>query len=319
MGAHVTIRTPGRQPFTVLLDDRLEFGRDCAGVLIADPRVSRRHVELVPGTAGTVLVTDLGSSNGTTVDGETIVDPTPVGAGGVVVIGDTELEIAAANNTSTTSRTEIRKPADAASSIERVAAAVDPGEWSPEVLGVSDEPGTLTVMFTDIEASTERAVSMGDQAWYELLGRHHALVTAHVSAHRGRIVKHQGDGYMACFRSARAALLTCIGIQRDLARQAETDPTNAIAVRMGLHTGEVLVADDGDLFGKHVVVAARVGAAAVGGEVLVSSIVRQIAEPRGDIVFVDPQVIELKGIDAAETVWTVDWRRFPTTPERVQR
>jgi class 3 adenylate cyclase len=151
---------------------------------------------------------------------------------------------------------------------------------------------------------------MGDQAWYELLRRHEELVSAHIAAHRGRIVKHQGDGYMCCFRSARSALLASIGIQRDLERQRAADPVDAIAVRMGLHTGEVLVSDDGDLFGKHVVVAARIGAAAVGGEVLVSEIVRQIAEPRGDISFVDQKVIALKGITDVETVWVVDWRAF---------
>ncbi len=310
----VTVRTPGRQVFTVLVDARLEFGRDCDGVIVADPRVSRRHVAL-DARNDRVVVTDLDSSNGTMVDGVAICEPTALGPGALVVIGDSELRLVAGAEAAAKPRTEMRTSIGAPSSIQRVADAVEPNEWSPDILGVSDEPGTLTVMFTDIEASTERAVRMGDQGWYELLGRHHEHVTAHVSAHRGRIVKHQGDGYMCCFRSARAALLACIGIQRDLARQAEADPVNAIAVRMGLHTGEVLVADDGDLFGKHVVVAARVGAAASGGEVLVSAIVRQIAEPRGDIAFVDPQSLALKGFADAEMVWTVDWRGFPAPPD----
>ena len=75
-----------------------------------------------------------------------------------------------------------------------------------------------------------------------------------------------------------------------------------------MHTGEVVVDDGGDLFGKHVVVAARIGALAEGGEILVSSLVRQIAEPRGDITFVSPRDVELRGISGIETVWTVDWR-----------
>ncbi len=310
MGSLVTVRTPGRQPITVVIDGRLEFGRDCAGMLVADQRVSRRHVALGPGAAGGVVATDLGSSNGTQVDHVNITGPTAVEPGGVIVIGDTELHVLADVAPATPVGTEIRRASAEESSIERVAAAVDPTDWPVEVLGVGNEPGTLTVMFTDIESSTERAVRMGDQAWYELLRRHEELVSAHVQAHRGRIVKHQGDGYMCCFRSARSALLASIGIQRDLERQGTADPPNAIAVRMGLHTGEVLVADDGDLFGKHVVVAARIGAAAAGSEVLVSEIVRQIAEPRGDISFVDPQVIPLKGITDVETVWLVDWRAF---------
>ena len=116
-------------------------------------------------------------------------------------------------------------------------------------------------------------------------------------------MKHQGDGYMLCFRSARSAILASIGIQRDLTRTEWSPHEPRLRVRMGLHTGEVLVDDDGDLFGKHVVVAARIGAIAEGGEILVSSLVRQIAEPRGDITFVNPRAVELQGIVDAETVW----------------
>ena len=66
------------------------------------------------------------------------------------------------------------------------------------------------------------------------------------------------------------------------------DRPTELRVRIGLHTGEVLVDDGGDLFGKHVVVAARIGASPQGGEILVSSLVQQIAEPRGDLVLHSP-------------------------------
>ncbi len=75
-----------------------------------------------------------------------------------------------------------------------------------------------------------------------------------------------------------------------------------------MHTGEVVMDDSGDLFGKHVVVAARIAALADGGEILVSSLVRQIAEPRGAVTFVSPRDVELRGISGVETVWTVNWR-----------
>ena len=136
------------------------------------------------------------------------------------------------------------------------------------------------------------------------------MVSAHVEGHRGRIVKNQGDGYMMCFRSARAALLSSMGIQQDLARRVETDPDRAIRVRMGLHTGEVLVGDDGDLFGKHVVVAARIGSLAEGGEILVSSLVRQIAEARGDLPFAAPREVQLRGIAGVEMVSSLEWTAF---------
>jgi class 3 adenylate cyclase len=164
------------------------------------------------------------------------------------------------------------------------------------------------VVFSDIESSTELAVALGDTRWFELLGEHHRLVTAHVDAHRGRIVKNQGDGYMLCFRSARQALLACIGLQRDLDRASiGTDLGEQLRVRMGAHTGEVMMQDDGDLFGKHVIVAARIGALAEGGQVLVSNLVKQIAEPRGDIPFGPAMEARLKGIEGPTLVHEIDW------------
>jgi adenylate cyclase len=308
----VTVRVPQRRPFTLVLDRRLEFGREGESIVIADSQVSRRHVALQPDADGRVLVSDLDSSNGTTVDGVRVGEPMLVTPGRIVRIGNTTLEIGqadvgsrAASYTQMHSQVPDRPP----TSIDLVAESVS-GSVSAHVLGVEHEAGTLTIVFSDIESSTKMAVALGDRAWFEVLRRHHALVSAHVEAHGGRIVKHQGDGYMMCFRSARAAIMASIGIQRDLERDAEADQENPIRVRMGLHTGEVLVDDDGDLFGKHVVVAARIAALAEGGEILVSSLVRRIAEARGDLPFVASRAVELKGIEGVEVVSSVEWRAF---------
>jgi adenylate cyclase len=307
----VTVRAQNRQPFTLLLDQRLEFGREGHGIVVVDPQVSRRHVALQPGPDDSVLVTDLGSANGTRVDDVVLVEPTRAARGSIVQIGDSRLEIDASPVTSAVQRTELAyAPVNAQrSSIDVVADAVE--KLAPaEVLGLADEPETVTIVFSDIESSTELAVALGDKAWLDLLDRHHELVSAHVSAHRGRIVKHQGDGYMLCFRSARGAIVAAIGIQRDLTRHGEAFPDQSTHVRMGVHTGEVLARDDGDLFGKHVVIAARIGALADGAEILVSSLVRQIVEPRGDLVFISPRDVELRGLGLTETVHAVDWHGF---------
>jgi len=307
-GTFVTVRLPNRQPLTLVLDHRLELGRE-ADLVIADPLVSRRHAVIEPGTGDTVTVTDLGSANGTTVDGESVEGPTTVRTGSVVRIGDTRVEIGGAGTVNRTQiHTRARNSGSTRSSIDVVASSVA-DSLGAEVLGVRNEPGTLTIAFSDIESSTQLAVAIGDAAWFDVLRRHQALVDAHVRAHRGRIVKNQGDGYMLCFRSARSALLASIGVQRDLTRTDAGTPRE-LHVRMGLHTGEVLVDDDGDLIGKHVVVAARIAALAEGGEILVSSVLHQIAEPRGDIPFVGPRSVELRGIGQPETVWAVDWRSY---------
>lgn len=302
----ISIRTPGRQALTIELDAALEVGREAPGLLLADARASRRHARLTPRPDGTVEVTDLGSSNGTTIDERRLTPSGILESGSTAHVGDTAIELLS-SATPTRSQTEVVLPAShTRTSIHLIAEAVE-DDLSPELVGVADEPGTLTIAFSDIESSTERALSMGDTAWFELLRRHEALVRAHVTAHQGRVIKNQGDGFMLSFRSARQAILCAIGVQRDLVRQAEATPDQSVRIRIGLHTGEVLVDDDGDLFGRHVMVAARIGAHASGGQILVSSLVKQIAEPRGDLVFNNPADVVLKGLDRPQTVFEVDW------------
>jgi class 3 adenylate cyclase len=310
----VTVRTPNRQAFTLVIDKRLEMGREADGIIVADPRVSRRHLSLEPGPQDSVIVTDLGSVNGTTVDGVPVSEPTQASTGSIVRIGDTRVEIGDAGGPGAQATyTELVSAAGTThSSIDLMADhAVD--ELHANVLQGDDEPGTLTVVFSDIESSTKLAVALGDAVWFGVLQRHGRLVEAHVQAHRGRIVKHQGDGYMLCFRSARSALRSAIGLQRDLAETAWSPPGEELRVRIGMHTGEVVVDDSGDLFGKHVVVAARIGDLAEGAEILVSSLVRDLTEPRGDIAFHSPRVVELRGVGRSERVWSVDWRGHGST------
>jgi class 3 adenylate cyclase len=308
----VVVRPPNRQPLVLLLEERVEVGRDCDGLIVPDSRMSRRHVALEPGPDGSVLVTDLGSSNGTLVDGTAISGPSTVPPGGLIQAGATDIEVGRAAGADRL-LTELSVPTppafSAPTSIESVASEVS-ADLRPERMGVRDEPGTLTVVFTDIEKSTDLAVSLGDAVWFGVLREHQRLVGAQAEANGGRIVQSMGDGFMLCFRSARQALLFAIGLQCDLERQHVEEPDLAVRVRVGLHVGEVMVDDTGDLIGRHVVVAARIADLADGGEILASALVKQIAEPRGDIAFVDPREVALKGIGGAETVYRVDWQSF---------
>jgi class 3 adenylate cyclase len=309
----VVVRSPNRQRLVLVLEARTEVGRECDGLLVPDPRMSRRHLALEPAPDGSVHVTDLQSSNGTIVDGTRLSHPVSVPTGGVVWAGDTQITIGAAADARASVETPLPGATDTTqrSSIEAVAEEVSV-HLRPELIGVRDEPGTLTVVFTDIEGSTGMAVLLGDELWFKRLSQHQSLVKDHAAANDGRIVKGQGDGFMLCFRSARQGLLFAIGLERDLERAVAEASDPVIRVRVGLHTGEVLVADGGDLIGRHVVVAARIANLAVGGEILASALVKQIAEPRGDIRFIDPRQVQLKGIEGSETVYSVDWRSFGT-------
>ena len=308
----LVVRTPNRQVLRLLLTEPIEFGRDGDGLNLSDPLMSRRHARFEPGGEGVTLVCDLGSSNGTTVDGMPTVGVTPVRVGNVVAMGNTRVEIAQLGGEVATAVgvTELlrNRPREDVTSMGRVVQSVS-SDLAPTLagVGITDEADTLTIVFSDIEGSTERAVALGDGEWFAILGKHNRLVTDEVRRHRGRIIKNQGDGFMMCFRSARAALLCAIGIQRALADWAQKQPIDAVRVRIGMHTGEVMVDDGGDIFGKHVVTAARVGAAASGGQILVSGLVRQIAQPRGDISFGPPMELELKGLPEAQIVHTVEW------------
>jgi adenylate cyclase len=87
---------------------------------------------------------------------------------------------------------------------------------------------------------------------------------------------------------------------------AREDAEGSVRIRVGVHTGEV-IAEGGDIFGRHVMVAARVAGHAHGGEILVSALVREIASARGDLVFGEPRAVTLKGIEGEHLVFPLLW------------
>ena len=155
-----------------------------------------------------------------------------------------------------------------------------------------------TVMFTDIVASTERAAELGDARWRELLAAHQEAVRGELARFRGREVKTLGDGALATFDGPARA----IRCGRAIVEAARAD---GLEVRVGLHTGEVAV-DDDDVGGIAVHIAARVGALAGAGEVLVSGTVKDLVAGSG-IAFEDRGTRELKGIPD-------EWRLFAAAP-----
>src|SRR5690349_9736842 len=90
--ALVEIRQPTRKPLIVAVQDSLELGRDCNGLLLVDPEVSRRHV-LLERKGDALVVSDLGSTNGTTVNGLPIDGPTTVTEADVVRAGGTDIQL----------------------------------------------------------------------------------------------------------------------------------------------------------------------------------------------------------------------------------
>ena len=144
-----------------------------------------------------------------------------------------------------------------------------------------------TIMFTDIVGSTERAVSMGDRRWHEVLEAHDSAVRGELDRFHGREVKATGDGFLAAFDGPARAIRCAQAITGKAADMG-------LEVRTGLHTGEC-VARGEDLAGVAVHIGARVGSLAGPGEVLVTSTVRDLVTGAG-VEFQDRGSHELKGI-----------------------
>jgi class 3 adenylate cyclase len=154
----------------------------------------------------------------------------------------------------------------------------------------------MTVLFTDIVASTERAGLLGDARWREVLVAHERMLRREVEATGGRVVQLIGDGSLSTFNGPARAIRCA---ERICAAAAELE----VQIRAGLHTGECEVIDDG-VAGMAVHIAARVSAQANGGEVLVSRTVRDLVtgsgialQPRGEH--------ELKGVPGSWELFAV--------------
>jgi class 3 adenylate cyclase len=129
--------------------------------------------------------------------------------------------------------------------------------------GAEQERALLTVLFSDIVGSTERAADIGDKRWRDLLAVHDVEVQRTLRSFDGEVIKRIGDGFLAVFDGGPSRAVRCARALCD----AMT--TRGLPVRIGLHTGECEIIGD-DIGGMAVHIAARVGALAEAGEILVS-------------------------------------------------
>jgi len=154
-----------------------------------------------------------------------------------------------------------------------------------------------TVLFTDLVGSTERAATIGDRAWRDLLARHHEDVRRTLARFRGEEMDSAGDGFFCRFDGPARAMACAQAI----ATQAgDLD----LSVRAGIHTGECEVVGE-KLAGISVVTGARIAALANAGEVLVSQTVKDLVAGSG-FGFSDRGIHELKGVPG-------DWRLYSVT------
>lgn len=287
----IEVRQPGTTVLWVIVHDRLILGRDCDGLLLRDDHTSRQHIELKL-TSKNITVTDLNSTNGTLLNGIKLNGTKPFLMDDVIIIGHTEIRLVSLhtdalsnnNNHFNVSTSSVTLLAD-----EVVAE-------KPELSAFQSKEGTVTIVFSDIESSTELAAKLGDQLWLSLLREHDRLFKQLVSQYHGAIIKSQGDGFMLSFQSVRSALQCVIAIQKAINKQFAKTTETRINIRIGIHTGEAIHTLDGDLFGRHVITAARISCQAKGGQILASSLVKQLAQG-ADIHFGEAKEIPIKGLE----------------------
>jgi|SRR4051812_3638403 predicted ATPase/class 3 adenylate cyclase len=159
--------------------------------------------------------------------------------------------------------------------------------------------GTVTLLFTDIEGSTRLVEQLGD-SYGDLLAEHRGALREAVGRQGGVEVDTQGDGFLFVFSGARRALGAARAGQAALRRLG-------VAVRMGIHTGEPRLGDEGYV-GIDVHRAARICAAAHGGQVLVSEETARLA---ADPDLTDLGLVRLRDLSAAQRVYQVGRQAFP--------
>jgi class 3 adenylate cyclase len=169
--------------------------------------------------------------------------------------------------------------------------------------GIERDPAIRTILFTDMVASTNEA--LGDDVAMARLGVHDQVVRDALAAESGREIKHTGDGIMASFVSAAAAVRCSSQILRALAEQAEKHKEHSVRIRIGAAAGEP-VDQHNDLFGATVQLAARLCSHAQPDQILVSNVVAELCVGKG-LPFKELGEVLLKGFNHPIKIHAVEW------------
>ena len=177
-------------------------------------------------------------------------------------------------------------------------------EWNkPKQREVTSGP--ISVMFTDMVGSTELTQTRGDAVAQQIVRTHNRIVRDALSKYAGKEIKHTGDGIMASFPTTSNAVESAIFMQRETGAHNAANPELPLNIKIGINAGEPIAEDD-DLFGTTVQLAARIVDKAVQGEVLVSEIVRGICAGK-ELRFANRGEFEMKGFAEPVTLYQVEW------------
>ncbi len=194
---------------------------------------------------------------------------------------------------------------DQAPDLEQIREFLDEGLAARSSTERSPIADTHTILFTDMESSTALTERLGDAGAQEVRRAHNDIVRAALASNGGNEIKHTGDGIMASFPTASSALDSAIAIQRGVAANKEEQPDSPLAVYIGLNAGEPIAEDD-DLFGTSINLAARICDHAQPGQILAADVVRQLAAGK-QFLFSDLGETELRGFEDPVKLWELRW------------
>lgn len=165
----------------------------------------------------------------------------------------------------------------------------------------------ITILFTDVQGSTQLRARRGDRVADEILHDHEGIVRRAVEAHGGDEAAFLGDGFLLTFGSPADGLRCAIAIQRGLQRYGRDNADRRVRVRIGLHQGEA-TERDGTLYGQAVNAASRVMSEAAGGQILLTAAVRDAVDATG-FSFVDRGLYWLRGFPDRWRLYEAEWGR----------
>ena len=163
----------------------------------------------------------------------------------------------------------------------------------------SDVVEQATIVFSDIESSTELVTRLGDRQARGIFLKHDAIVRTQLEKCRGRELQNLGDGFMVSFETASNAIKCAKDIQREISKELAE-----VRVRIGVHAGEVVIREGRHPFGRAVVMASRLLSQAKGGQILISDVTRQIVSG-GKFEFSKTGSFTPKGFDEAVDVYEI--------------
>jgi class 3 adenylate cyclase/pimeloyl-ACP methyl ester carboxylesterase len=180
-----------------------------------------------------------------------------------------------------------------------------PSASGRSVVGTELDTGVFrTILFTDLEEHTAMMQRLGDAKGREVLREHERITREALRTHGGSEIKTVGDSFMASFSSAQKALECAIALERSF--DAQEVSGERLRVRIGINAGEPIAEED-DLFGSSVILAARAKDGASGGEIVVTDVVRQLVSGKG-FLFSDRGDVALRGFEDPVRLWELRWR-----------